>query len=145
MHHLKKDDHLIALKEIYRILKKGGKLVITNWYRYQKRFMPFALWSRQTYVPFGKYKRYYHLFSKGEARLYFASYLGVHPDDGKPHWTSSCTDCGKCEEKCPQNIQIRQEFKKEQEDLEKPGTKMIAGLLRFFMNWGKRDKRNKVG
>ncbi len=25
---------------------------------------------------------------------------------------SSCTECGECEEKCPQNIQIREELKK---------------------------------
>ena len=52
----------------------------------------------------------------------------------KPAWTSTCTDCGKCEKACPQHIEIRKQFKKVRKDLEGPGMKMTAALVRPLMN-----------
>ncbi|MGL1893170.1 MAG: aldo/keto reductase [Spirochaetaceae bacterium] len=75
----------------------------------------------------------YHMFSKREGTLYHMAYLGIQTPDGKPHWTSSCIDCGKCEEKCPQFIPIREKFKLVQRDLEKPAIKMFAAVGRKLM------------
>jgi predicted aldo/keto reductase-like oxidoreductase len=75
----------------------------------------------------------YHLFSKWEARIGHAMFLGIQTKDGKPHWTSDCSDCGKCEEKCPQHVQVRSMFKQVQADLERPLVKAIARGGRAFM------------
>jgi predicted aldo/keto reductase-like oxidoreductase len=32
--------------------------------------------------------------------------------DGIPHFASVCKDCGECEEKCPQNLPIREHLRK---------------------------------
>lgn len=75
----------------------------------------------------------FHMFSKFEARMYHLSYLGVQTPDGKPHWTDSCINCGKCESRCPQDIPVRDIFRRVQKDLEGPGVKAIASAARFFM------------
>ncbi len=80
----------------------------------------------------------YHMFSKREGLLYHAAYLGIQTKDGKPHWTSTCTNCGLCERKCPQFIPVREKFKLVQRDLEKPVVKIIASAGRKVMNGKKR-------
>lgn len=57
-------------------------------------------------------------------------YAGVRTEDGKPHWTSTCLNCGQCEKKCPQGIKVREEFKHVQRNLEGAGIKATA-LLHF--------------
>jgi predicted aldo/keto reductase-like oxidoreductase len=58
---------------------------------------------------------------------------GSQTSDGKPHWTTDCTDCGKCEKKCPQEIAVRETFKQVQRDLEGPMTKTIAAGMRLVV------------
>ena len=43
---------------------------------------------------------------------------------------SSCTECGECEEKCPQNIQIREELKKVQLTIHMDGQKVASNNSR---------------
>lgn len=76
----------------------------------------------------------YHMYSKFKSRLYHIAFLGVLTKDGKSHFTHSCINCGKCEQKCPQNIEIRKEFKHVQKDLEKTTSKIIAGIGRRIFN-----------
>ena len=76
----------------------------------------------------------FHMFSKTESRVYHANYLGIQTRDGKPHWTSSCINCGKCEKRCPQNIPVRSYFPRIQKDLEVPLVKAIAAIGRKFVN-----------
>ena len=80
----------------------------------------------------------YHMFSKWGARIGHAMYLGVQTKDGRPHWTTDCTDCGKCEEKCPQNVPVRSAFKQVQTDLEGPLVKAIAAGGRAVMKRGEK-------
>lgn len=72
-----------ALKEISRVLKPNGKLILSVWAKYQPRFfkkLPKMLWSYITrqvqefgdiYIPWktkrGTFLRFYHLFSRREA------------------------------------------------------------------------------
>lgn len=53
-----------ALKEANRVLKNNGKIFISVWNRFQKRFFPKNLITSKITLPFGKYPRYYHLYSK---------------------------------------------------------------------------------
>ena len=76
----------------------------------------------------------YYMFSKTRAKIFHVAYLGVQTEDGKAHFTDVCIDCGQCEEKCPQHIEVRQVFKQVQKDLEGPLVKGIATLGRAVLN-----------
>ena len=45
---------------------------------------------------------------------------------------SNCIECGKCENHCPQHIQIRQELKNARKELEGPVYKFARKITRFF-------------
>ena len=64
LHHLKSEDELLqALKEVKRVLKKDGIILLTVWNKLQLKFL---LKRKHTFIPWKtkgtKYKRYYHLF-----------------------------------------------------------------------------------
>lgn len=67
LHHLNEEDRTKALQEVKRVLKSGGKAVITVWNKLQPRFI---LKSKDVYVPWHigdkTYNRYYHLFTSFE-------------------------------------------------------------------------------
>jgi predicted aldo/keto reductase-like oxidoreductase len=67
-----------------------------------------------------------HMFSRVEAMVRHIEYIGIETPDGKPHWTSSCINCGKCESKCPQSIPVRSVFKQVKKELENPIVKGVA-------------------
>ena len=77
-----------------------------------------------------KYLNAHHMFKNGKSKMDYAMYAGAKTQDGRPHWTTSCIDCGKCEKACPQGIKVRAEFEKVRRDLEGPGTKIFAAILR---------------
>ncbi len=81
----------------------------------------------------------YHMFGKLEASIYHANYLGIQSEDGKPHWTTSCINCGRCEKACPQHLQIRHTFKQVHKDLEGPFVKAIAWAGRLFFHKQKKS------
>lgn len=83
LHHIPTfKERVKALKEISRILKPKGKLVVSVWAKYQPRFLkklPKMVWNYITgrvrefgdiYVPWrtgrGTFPRFYHLFSRRE-------------------------------------------------------------------------------
>ncbi|MHA1785601.1 MAG: class I SAM-dependent methyltransferase [Candidatus Helarchaeota archaeon] len=85
LHHLRKEKHLIALKEIYRLLEINGLCLFTVWMRDQERFLPILLLDLiflnflkndrdygDVMVPWRDQdkkllvNRFYHLFSKQE-------------------------------------------------------------------------------
>ena len=76
----------------------------------------------------------FHMFSKTSARIKYMSYSGIMTADGKPHFASSCIECGKCEQKCPQSLQIRQGMKQITREIENPLIKAVAALARPIVN-----------
>ncbi len=83
----------------------------------------------------------YYMFGKPGAKIGHMMSAGAVTDDWDFHWTSSCIDCGKCEEACPQDIPVRQVFKDVQKSLEGPFVKLGARLARPIMN--SREKQVK--
>ena len=81
----------------------------------------------------------FHMFSKGEARMYHMMYSGVSTEDKKPHWASSCIECGKCETKCPQHLEIRSAMKQVSREMENPIIKGAAAIARPIMNRRKKS------
>jgi len=60
----------------------------------------------------------FEMFNRGhiyeddaDARQLYTMFLGGF-FDGIPHYASCCQKCGECEEKCPQNLPIRENLKK---------------------------------
>lgn len=69
LHHLKNPE--IGVKEIHRVLKKKGQAYISIWNKMQLRFL---FRKKETYVNFGKEKRYYHFISFLEMRRLLKKY-----------------------------------------------------------------------
>ncbi len=79
-----------------------------------------------------KYLNDLNMFGSKITRINYIMGEGVRTADGKPHWTSSCIDCGKCEKVCPQHLPIRKDLKKVAKRLEGVIPKTIAFLVRLF-------------
>ena len=58
----------------------------------------------------------------------------------RPGFASICTECGKCEPKCPQRIAIRKELKAVAREMEGPLFRPVVGAARFVMRSGRRRK-----
>ena len=73
-----------------------------------------------------------HMFGKLIGKATYAQTVAIYAD--KPRWTSTCIDCGQCENACPQHIEIRAEFKRVQKDLEGPGMKLLSRIARTLLH-----------
>lgn len=63
LHHLKNPE--LGIKEIYRVLKPKGQVYITTWNKLQLKFL---FKKKETYIGWGKEKRYYNFISFFEMR-----------------------------------------------------------------------------
>jgi uncharacterized protein len=84
-----------------------------------------------------------YLFNEPSYRFIYLGFTGGM-EGGKPSYASLCRNCGKCEEKCPQRLPIRQHLEQVSADMErfyfKPAVKLVQGyhkITRFF----KRSKK----
>lgn len=75
----------------------------------------------------------YHLFGKMQAKIHHGLFSGARTFDGKPHWTTDCIDCGKCEKACPQHLPIRATFPQVQKEIEGPISKLVGLGARAFL------------
>lgn len=83
-----------------------------------------------------KYYNTYHMFKNFKSKIDYALFMGAKTKDSKPHWTTSCTDCGICEKACPQNIKVRSEFIDVRRDMEGFWIKAITAIARPFVGTG---------
>ncbi len=80
-----------------------------------------------------KYYNMHHMFKNNRSKMDYAMFTGIKTVDGKPHWTSTCIDCGKCEKACPQHIEIRKEFLGVKKDMEGIAIKAFSAIARPFI------------
>ncbi|MBN2878317.1 MAG: aldo/keto reductase [Clostridia bacterium] len=80
----------------------------------------------------------YHMFSKAGAKLKYIAYNGIMTADGNAHYASSCIECGKCEKKCPQNLEIRNAMKQIGKEMESPLLKLMGAAARPIINRGRK-------
>ena len=76
---------------------------------------------------------YYNLMymeKKSPARFEFAQNMGMRKEPG---FASQCINCGKCEQHCPQHINIREKLKEADRDLRPPFYKIGINIARKFM------------
>lgn len=72
-----------------------------------------------------------YLLNTKDNRWKYMQTLGVMSK--KPSYASLCTECGKCERHCPQNISIRKELKQVKKELEGPLFKPVVTVARKIL------------
>ena len=80
----------------------------------------------------------YHMRGKISAMKHHLRFAGFQTPDSKPRWTGLCTQCGRCEEKCPQHLEIKQAMKMTQKKLENIAVKFGAWLMRRLFGASKK-------
>lgn len=79
---------------------------------------------------FSSYNDKYLLNTKGNRWKYMQT-QGIMSK--QPAFASQCTECGKCERHCPQNIKIREELKQVKRELEGFAFKPIVSIARKLL------------
>ncbi len=73
----------------------------------------------------------YKMYKKNHDLFFYVKIVGLA--NHKPRWTTTCIDCGKCEEHCPQFLEIRKDFKKVQQTIERSTVRRLTSAARFVM------------
>ncbi|MCX7842913.1 MAG: aldo/keto reductase [Clostridia bacterium] len=79
---------------------------------------------------FAMYNNRYLLNDTREAFRYLAFLGGAI--SGKPAYASLCIECGKCEKRCPQNLEIKRHLKAVAAEMERPYMKPVLWAARKY-------------
>jgi uncharacterized protein len=72
-----------------------------------------------------------HLFEDGTSRFNYVGFTaGV--DGGAPSYASLCRDCGRCEQRCPQRLPVRERLAEVARDMEGFYFKPAVALIRAY-------------
>jgi len=82
----------------------------------------------------GSFRCYNIKYLEGK-RLAVKEYIKITTARKRPGSASLCNECGKCEPRCPQNIQIRKELKNVKRELETPSYKISKLAFKFVNKW----------
>ena len=82
----------------------------------------------------GAFRCYNAMYSEGK-KSGRRDYLQCTAVRQNPSSASQCIQCGKCEVRCPQNIEIRKELKRASQELETFSYQFIKWAVQFFHLW----------
>ncbi len=82
----------------------------------------------------GSFRCYNIKYLEGK-RLAVTEYIKITTARKHPGSASLCNECGKCEPRCPQNIQIRKELKKVKRELETSKYKLSKLAFKLVNRW----------
>lgn len=82
----------------------------------------------------GSFRCYNIKYLEGK-RLAVTEYIKITTARKRPGSASLCNECGKCEPRCPQNIQIRKELKNVKRELETPKYKLSKLAFKLVNKW----------
>lgn len=77
----------------------------------------------------------WNMFYSQDRRAARKSYMQCTVFRHDPSSASQCVGCGKCEQHCPQRIEIRRALKEAAADLETPAYRGVRGLIRLLHLW----------
>lgn len=82
----------------------------------------------------GTFRCYNELYTEGKrkARMEYIQNTAMRKIPGS---ASNCIECGKCEQHCPQHLEIRKELKAASKELETPVYKAVRKFIQIFKLW----------
>jgi len=82
----------------------------------------------------GTFRCYNEMYTEGKDKGR-KEYIQTTAMRRKPGSASNCIECGKCEQHCPQHIEIRKELKAASRALETPVYKIVRRAVQIFKLW----------
>lgn len=82
----------------------------------------------------GTFRCYNEMYTEGKnvGRFEYLQLTGIRKEVSD---ASKCVECGKCEQHCPQHIEIRKNLKQARKELQPPVIKLVLKIVRLFKIW----------